>query len=55
MGRQPKALTHEALHGDGAIPEVCPPDEDVDHNRVAILALLLGVTQHLDHLILILT
>lgn len=36
-------------------PRKSVSDEDVDHNWVAILALLLGVTQHLDHLILILT
>lgn len=47
-------LTLEALYGNGAISEVRPPNEDVDHNRVAILALLLAVTQHLGHLVLIL-
>ena len=51
MGREPRVLTHEGLHSNGAISEVCPPNEDVDHNRVAISALLLSVTKHLDHLI----
>ena len=51
VGRQPRVLTHEALHSSGAISEVCPPNEDVDHNRVSVSALLLSVTKHLDHLI----
>lgn len=46
--------THEALHSNGAIAEVCPPNEDIDDNWVAISALLLGITKHLHHLILIL-
>lgn len=46
--------THKALHSNGAVTEVRLPNEDVDYDWVAILALLLGITKHLDHLIPIL-
>lgn len=43
----------ESLHRNAAISEICPPNQDVDHDCMTLLAQLLAVTKNLDHLILI--
>lgn len=44
---------HISLYRNGAVSEICPPDQDVDHDWVALAAKLLSFTEYLDHLILV--
>lgn len=53
-GTQASILTHtRALYRNGAISEIGPPDQDVDHDCMALPAQLLAFAKYLDHLILI--
>lgn len=46
-------LNNQSLYGNGAISEICPSNQDVDHDGMALLAQLLALTKDLNHLILI--
>lgn len=53
-GTEASTLTHtRALYRNRTISEICPPDQDVDHDGMALPAQLLAFTKYLDHLILI--